>query len=43
MGAVHFSIDPKLVAVFKRHLPLQVFVETGTFEGEAIRHNSPAI
>jgi hypothetical protein len=37
MGAVNFSIDPGLVAIFKMDLPLEVFVETGTFEGESIR------
>lgn len=37
MGAVDFSIDAELVAVLKVHLPLRVFVETGTFEGESIR------
>ena len=41
MGAVDFSIDAGLVAVFKTRLPLQVFVETGTFEGESIRRVRP--
>jgi hypothetical protein len=41
MGAVHFSIDAGLVAVFKTLLPLQVFVETGTYEGESIRRVRP--
>lgn len=36
MGAVDFSIDTKLVACLQRALPISVFVETGTFEGEAI-------
>jgi hypothetical protein len=37
MGAVDFLIDAELVAVLKEQLPLRVFVETGTFEGESIR------
>ena len=41
MGAVHYSIEPGLVAVFKRCLLLEVFVETGTFEGESIRRVRP--
>ena len=36
MGAVDFSIDPRLVESLAEALPLSVFVETGTFEGEAI-------
>ncbi len=36
MGAVDFSIDTRLVASLQRALPISVFVETGTFEGEAI-------
>ena len=36
MGAVDFSINPGLVAVLRTHLPLQVFVETGTFEGGSV-------
>jgi hypothetical protein len=36
MGAVDFSIDPRLVEHLAEALPLAVFVETGTFEGEAI-------
>jgi hypothetical protein len=36
MGAVDFSIDTKLVNALASVLPLDVFVETGTFEGEAI-------
>jgi len=37
MGAVHFSIDVSLVEVLKRALPLEVFVETGTFKGDGVR------
>jgi len=36
MGAISFSIDSSLIEFFKQCLPLQVFVETGTFEGAAI-------
>ena len=35
MGAVHFSIDPKLVSILQQQLPLTIFVETGTFKGES--------
>ena len=36
MGAIHFSVDLGLVQVLKGCLPLQVFVETGTFKGDSI-------
>lgn len=36
MGAISFSIDPRLVTCCKQALPLIVFVETGTFEGDSI-------
>ncbi|MDQ1314258.1 MAG: hypothetical protein QG662_367 [Pseudomonadota bacterium] len=36
MGAVSFSIDPGLVAALKKALPLDVFVETGTFRGDTV-------
>lgn len=36
MGAVDFSIDMRLVETLRRVLPISVFVETGTFEGEAV-------
>lgn len=36
MGAVRFSIDTKLIEELKRHLPLQVLVETGTFQGDTV-------
>lgn len=36
MGAVSFSIDMALVAALKKALPLDVFVETGTFRGDTV-------
>lgn len=36
MGAVSFSIDKRLVKLFKKLLPLEVFVETGTFKGDTL-------
>ena len=36
MGAVHFSIDVRLIQELKRHLPLEVLIETGTFEGDTV-------
>jgi hypothetical protein len=36
MGAVRFSIDPVLIQTLKREWPLDVLVETGTFEGQTI-------
>lgn len=36
MGAVSFSIDLGLVAALKKVLPLDVFVETGTFRGDTV-------
>lgn len=36
VGAVRFSIDPVLIQTLKRALPIDVFVETGTFEGQTI-------
>ena len=41
MGAVDFSIDVELVRLFQRELSLDVFVETGTFEGEAVARMLP--
>jgi hypothetical protein len=41
MGAVDFSIDPRLVECLKGALPLSAFVETGTFEGEAVARVRP--
>jgi len=37
MGAVDFSIDVSLVEILKGMLPLEIFVETGTFEGDAVQ------
>jgi FkbM family methyltransferase len=36
VGAVTFSLDLRLVEALKKALPLEVFVETGTFEGETL-------
>jgi len=36
VGAVYFSVDTELIRELKRHLPLEVFVETGTFEGDTV-------
>lgn len=36
MGAVNFSIDLGLVNELKKVLPLEVFVETGTFRGDTV-------
>ena len=41
MGAVHFSIDPRLLALFQSKLGIQVFVETGTFHGDSIASAIP--
>src|SRR5262245_36425735 len=37
MGAVRFSIDSGLVRELRAGLPLEVFVETGTYEGASVR------
>jgi FkbM family methyltransferase len=34
MGAIHFSLDPNLVHALRTTLPLESFVETGTFQGD---------
>jgi len=36
MGAIHFSLDVNLVEALRRVLPLEVFVETGTFQGDTV-------
>lgn len=36
MGAVNFSLDPRLVTSLQSALPLKVLIETGTFEGATI-------
>ncbi len=37
MGAVHFSIDRRLLGRLTELLPLKVFVETGTYEGDSVQ------
>ena len=41
MGAISFSIDKNFVEFLSRHLPFEVFVETGTYEGESIERIRP--
>jgi len=41
MGAVNFSIDPKLVELLVKKLPFDIFVETGTFSGDTIELVKP--
>ncbi len=41
MGAISFSIDLNLVKYLKENLPFNVFVETGTFEGETLEKIIP--
>jgi glycosyltransferase involved in cell wall biosynthesis len=41
MGAVRFSIDPGLVRQLVTELPLDVFVETGTYRGASVREALP--
>lgn len=41
MGAISFSIDAGLVAFLARNLPLEVFVETGTYKGDSIERIKP--
>lgn len=36
MGAVNFSLDMGLAGALMRALPLEVFVETGTFKGDTV-------
>ena len=36
MGAISFSIDERLLAFFTGKLPLEQFVETGTFKGDSV-------
>lgn len=36
MGAIHFSLDEKLVRFFTEKLPVKTFVETGTFRGDTL-------
>jgi hypothetical protein len=41
MGAVSFSLDAELVAIFKKVLPLSIFFETGTFKGDTVNAMLP--
>jgi hypothetical protein len=41
MGAITFSIDLEFVECLRDSLALEVFVETGTFEGEAVERVRP--
>jgi len=41
VGAVRFSIDPVLIQILKEALGVDVFVETGTFEGQTIETVMP--
>ncbi len=34
MGAIHFSLDPRLIQSLRTALPLQIFLESGTFRGD---------
>lgn len=36
MGAISFSIDPRLLDLILEHLHTKFFVETGTFEGDSL-------
>lgn len=36
MGVIHFSLDEKLLAFLTSRLPLRVFVETGSFQGDSL-------
>lgn len=36
MGAITFSLDPKLATTLQSVLPLNLLVETGTFKGDAV-------
>lgn len=41
MGAISFSIDPRLIESLRQIMPLDVFVETGTFHGDTIEIVKP--
>lgn len=41
MGAVNFSIDKKLLDIFVKNIELDVFIETGTFQGDTIESAKP--
>lgn len=36
MGAVNFSVDVNMIRFFKRFLPLDLFIETGTMKGDTV-------
>ena len=36
MGAIFFTLDAALLRELQRHLPLECFVETGTFRGDSL-------
>ena len=42
MGAISFTLDPDLLHELKRHLPLTLFVESGTFRGESLTLVQPS-
>ena len=37
LGAIHFSLDPALIAALRRNLPLTIFFETRTFEAQTTK------
>ena len=41
MGAISFTLDAKLLLELKKHLPLQLFIESGTFRGESLALAQP--
>lgn len=41
MGAVNFSLDPRLVTALQSELPLRVLIETGTFKGDTVAELEP--
>jgi len=41
MGAIHFSLDANLVRALRARLPLESFVETGTFRGDTAHAMAP--
>ena len=36
MGAISFSIDENLIKELMKFLPLEIFIETGTFLGDSV-------
>ena len=36
MGAISFNLDESLLNELQRHLPLKLFIETGTYRGESL-------